>query len=68
MTLDKLLHFPGFLILGYKVSKTPRNDDVGWKKLSLNSDAYRVRGVLGTVPWRMEVPGPGIESEQCHIL
>lgn len=42
VTLGKLLHFPGFLNLGYGVSKTPPSHDVCWKKLSLNSDAYRV--------------------------
>ena len=42
MTLDKLHHFPGFLILGYGVSKTPPYHDFGWEKLSLNSDAYGV--------------------------
>ena len=42
MTLDKLLHFPGFLILDHRVSKTPPYHDVGWEKLSLNSDTYGV--------------------------
>lgn len=42
MTLDKLHHFPGFLILGHGVSKTPPYHDFGWEKLSLNSDAYGV--------------------------
>lgn len=42
MILDKLLHFPGFLILGHGVSNTPPYHDVGWEKVSLNSDAYGV--------------------------
>ena len=42
VTLDKLLHFPGFLILDHGVSKTPPYHDVGWEKLSLNSHTYGV--------------------------
>ncbi|KAK2110702.1 MAGUK p55 sub member 2 [Saguinus oedipus] len=41
VSLGVLFHLPNFLILGFRVFKSPPNHDVRWKKLPLNSNAYR---------------------------